>query len=353
MTTTEGILMYNGLHTVKNGSDLLPIQGKGALSHLYLLYDGSIYNHKQLCLRLHSHNIRTEELTPPEILLSLYHLYGDAFAGLLRGCFAMAILDTRARQLTLYRDPMGIRPLFYYKQQDLFLFASEIKGLLAHPQVSAATDLRGLHQIFSLGPAHLPGTTIYQGISEVRPGCSLTYGNGCIREARFWSLQARRHEESYEDTIDHAGYLLKNAIQQQYHRQASTCCLLSGGLDSSLVTAMVHVQKPAGYPLATYSFDFADSSRFFSANSFQPSLPVYLPSPFWLMTVLPWPIFLPRCYTFATRYPENTKWHLPENVQMKYSAVIPGIITGWHRHRPDSPGRRICLPGNCCYGTIF
>lgn len=270
MSSPDGILMGNLLITDESGSTIVPTQGKGALSHLYITMEDGIYNYDQLCSQLEGQNISTKNLSHPEILLYLYHLYGERFATILQGGFAIAIADTRLHKVVLFRDPLGVKPLFYHHEKERFLFASEIKGLLACPGVKATMDIQGMHQVFSLGPAHVPGTTMYQDIYEVRPGRCITYTRQGLSESTFWHLQATRHEENYEETIKHAGYLLTDAIHRQFHSEASPCCLLSGGLDSSLITALA--ENESKEKLKTFSFDFTDSSTYFSANSFQPSL---------------------------------------------------------------------------------
>lgn len=273
MTTSDGVLMYNALYTNQMSRKNVPTQGKGGLEHLHIVCDDGIYNYDELASQLESQNISARNMSRPDILLTLYHLYGERFATLLRGGYAIAIADVRLHKVVLFRDPMGVKPLFYHQQKDLFLFASEIKGIFAHPSVHASMDLRGMHQVFSLGPAHLPGATVYQDIHEVRPGKTIIYSQGRIIENTFWHLQASRHEESYEETVDHASHLLSEALHRQWNEDASQCCLLSGGLDSSVVTALANRENMNnGVPLTTYSFDFTDSSKYFSANDFQPSL---------------------------------------------------------------------------------
>lgn len=273
MTTPDGILMGNLLYTTEESKKVVPTQGKGSLSHLYITYEDGIYNYEQLRQQLEGQNISTRHLSNPEVLLTLYHLYGERFAGILRGGFAIAIADTHFRKVSLFRDPLGVKPLFYHAKDNRFLFSSEIKGILAHPDVSAHMDERGMQQIFSLGPAHVPGATPFRDIHEVRPGKCITYAGGKLSEFSFWHLQAVRHEESYEETIEHASFLLKDALQRQYHAENSNCCLLSGGLDSSVVTALAASESGASEgELKTYSFDFTDSKKYFSANDFQPSL---------------------------------------------------------------------------------
>ncbi len=273
MTTDDGILMYNGLYTNPHSRKNAPTQGKGDLSHLHIVCDDGIYNYDELQSQLERQQIAARELSRPEILLSLYRRYGEQFATLLRGSFAICIADTQLQKVILFRDPLGVKPLFYHQQDDLFLFASEIKGLFAHPQVHATMDLRGMHQVFSLGPAHCPGATVYKDIHEVRPGRTIVWHQGQITENTFWRLQAAPHDESYEETVEHAGFLLSDALHRQYHTDTAQCCLLSGGLDSSVVTALAHQENQGkDSPLITYSFDFTDSGKYFSANDFQPSL---------------------------------------------------------------------------------
>lgn len=273
MTTSDGILMGNCLYTDENSRNIVPTQGKGSLSHLYIVYEDGIYNYDQLCGQLEGQSISTKNLSRPEILLYLYHLYGERFTSILRGGYSIAIVDTHAHKVVLFRDPLGVKPLFYCREQEMFLFASEIKGILAHPKIAAKMDYRGMHQVFSLGPAHLPGTTPYENIHEVRPGRCITLTNGRLSENTFWHLQAIRHEESYEETIEHAKYLLTDAMHRQFHSESSWCCLLSGGLDSSVVTALAkHELGDDSAALKTYSFDFTESGKYFTSNSFQPSL---------------------------------------------------------------------------------
>ncbi len=272
MTTPDGIIMGNLLFTNDASKTMVPTQGPGALSHLYIVCEDGIYNYDQLRGQLEGQNISTKDLSNPEILLCLYHLYGERFASILQGGFAIAIADTHLHKVLLFRDHLGVKPLFYHQHRDTFVFASEIKGIFAYTGSPAVMDLRGMHQIFSLGPAHVPGSTPYQDVHEVRPGRCVTYANGRLSEYTYWHLQAARHDESYEETIEHARYLLTDATHRQFHRESANCCLLSGGLDSSVVTSLVHREMGDDAPLKTYSFDFTDSSKFFAANDFQPSL---------------------------------------------------------------------------------
>lgn len=228
-------------------------------------------------------------------------------------------------------------------------------------------DLRGMHQVFSLGPAHLPGATVYQDIHEVRPGKTIIFSQGRIIENTFWHLQAKRHEETYEETVDHVSHLLSESLHLQYHDDVAQCCLLSGGLDSSVVTALANRENMnQGTPLTTYSFDFTDSAKYFSANDFQPSLdrPYVIAmaehfhtnhtflecnskaqaslwdNRFSHTTVLVWQIF-PRLYSISvSRLPCTPRLPLPENVQTRFLrlSMVPQGAYVFCQHLPMDDG---------------
>lgn len=250
-------------------------QTTASFQHLTIKVSESIYNYDELRQRLRSHNVDVRHLTHSEILLRLFHYYGEKFASLLQGNFAIAITDTFHQKLYLFRDPIGVQPLFYTYTKETFLYCSYIKGLLAYPNLKLSLSLEGLRELLALGPAHVPGHTLYQDIYEVEPGHCLIFSKQHLSSSPFWTLEAKPHQETYEETIEHAGYLLKNCIHRQMLSLPEASCFLSGGLDSSLVAAMVDKEKKAANikePLETFSFDFSQSQSFFHANDYQPSL---------------------------------------------------------------------------------
>lgn len=248
---------------------------EASLKHLHIRADLGLYNYDQLIQRLRSHNVATDSLSHAQMLLHLFRLYGEKTAALLRGSFAFAILDEYHQKLYLFRDPMGVKPLFYHYTDGTLIYATEIKGILAYPGVKAKINLAGMNELLSMGPAHIPGNTIYQDIYEVRPGHVVIYSKDKLQTTAFWQLQCQTHRESYEETVEHASFLLRDAIHRQLDPDDNLCCFLSGGLDSSIVTALVQKELTAGGSpkiLPTFSFDFADSKKYFLANDFQPTL---------------------------------------------------------------------------------
>lgn len=235
-----------------------------------LMYDGFISNLPELRDELTQARVITKGLTQEELILCAFLQYGTDFVKKLSGAFALAIYDERNNRLYLFRDPLGLRPLFYTIQNQVLIFASEPKALLKYPGVEAVIDANGLNELLSMGPAHSPGQTVYRDIFELKPGHMLAYGKGRLYTERYHQFVIREHTDSYEDTLAHITELLDHSITVGASTNAPSASLLSGGLDSSVVSA--RLARLSDEPVTTYSFDFIGSSKYFQANSFQPSL---------------------------------------------------------------------------------
>ena len=181
----------------------------------------------------------------------------------LSGAFAFAIWDNE--KLVLCRDRVGIKPLFYTFKNDTLIFGSQPKELFAHPDVTPEIDTNSLREIFGLGPAHTPGNGVFKNIREVLPGHYMVFSKNGLESVKYWALQSLPHEDNFEETLEKTAFLVTDAIKR--HTTPDTCSLLSGGIDSSIVTAVASKYHPA---LSTFSFDFTGNDEHFSANSFQP-----------------------------------------------------------------------------------
>ncbi len=237
-----------------------------------LLMDGFISNLDDLILILNQANVITKDLSVEEILLCAFIRFGPMFAQKLSGGFAIAIYDEMANELFLFRDPLGLRPLFYYAMDKTLVFASEIKGLLAYPDITPTLDSEGLCELLSIGPARSVGNAVFKNIREVRPGCYLTFSSSLCEETRFHQFQLKPHTDSYEDTLSHVKDLLDRSFQSLTFCNSPFATLLSGGLDSSIVSAKLKETLAEEDSLHTYSFDFYGSKQFFQSNHFQPTL---------------------------------------------------------------------------------
>ena len=237
-----------------------------------IVYNGEIYNAAELKQDLQSRGCRFETTCDTEVILWGYVEYGMEIARKLNGIYAFAIWDGEKDTLFLCRDRMGVKPLFYAVQGDTLVFGSEPKALFAHPQVQPRADLDSFREIFGLGPARTPGCGVFCGLREVKPGCIVSYTGDRVREDPYWTLEARPHTDTYPQTVEKVSWLLRDAVKRQLVSDVPVCSFLSGGIDSTVVTAIACRELEAkGCTLNTFSFDFAHNDDCFQANAFQPT----------------------------------------------------------------------------------
>lgn len=239
------------------------IHERGGRGTVALSYNGEVYNFLALRGELESLGHRFDTRCDTEVVLRGYLQWGEGVARRLNGMFALAVWDADKEQLLLARDFMGVKPLYYQRLGEGVVFGSEPKAILAHPDVRARTDADGLREVFVL--ARTPGRTPYADIREVRPGEMLCFGREGMRSHIFWRLNAVAHEDDLPTTIDRTRDLLEAAVQRQIVSDVPLCTLLSGGLDSSAITAIAHASTSArGQPMRTFSVDFAGQGEAFA-----------------------------------------------------------------------------------------
>ena len=239
-----------------------------------IVYNGELYNTEDIRKKLLERGHTFRSYSDTEVLLMSYVEWGPDCVEHFNGIFAFAIWDEAKRTLFMSRDRLGVKPLFYSRKGSSFVFGSELKALLAHPDVSHAVDADGLAEIFSIGPARTPGHGVFRDISELRAGYSLIATRDNLRVYPYWKLESRPHEDDLETTIDKVRELLVDTVTRQLVSDVPVCTFLSGGLDSSAVSAIAaRSYQSSGKPaLHTYSIDFVDMAKHFQANSFQTSL---------------------------------------------------------------------------------
>lgn len=256
---------------LKNGSQPMTRSLGSQLYHI--VYNGEIYNMKALRQSLFARDVIPKTSSDTEVILLSYLTFGEEFISKLDGIFAFAIYDEFHKTITLCRDSFGVKPLFYTVSDDTLIFSSELKGLFCFPGVKARIDKNGLNEIFGIGPARTPGSGVFAQIHELKPGTCLTCSPFGLFTHTYFRLQSRPHEDTYEDTIEKTRFLITDAIKRQMVSDVPVCTFLSGGVDSSLVSAVCAKELAAqGQTLTTYSFDFTDNDKYFQANSFQPSM---------------------------------------------------------------------------------
>jgi len=237
-----------------------------------LVYNGELYNTAELRRELEGLGHRFLGHSDTEVVLHAYAQFGSGCTDRFNGIFAFAVWEKKRRRLFLARDRIGVKPLFYCCQGDSLVFASEIKTILACPWVLPCLDREGAAQLLLLGPGRLPGSGVFQGVFELEPGCRGYFENGKWTVERYWRLRDREHRDSLEHTVETVRSLVTDAIRRQMVSDVPIGTFLSGGLDSSIITAVCAGElEKKGQTLKTFSVDYADNARYFQANKFQPN----------------------------------------------------------------------------------
>ena len=188
----------------------------------------------------------------------------------INGGFAIALYERKDKKLTLFRDHAGVKPLFYAFYDGFLIFASEIKAILKFEGFRACLDSKGLSEIFALGPARIPNSGVFKNVYSVVPGHFVVFDRRKVKNEKFWDVRNLANTKGFKETVDDISYLLRDAVKIQSKTDDFLCTFLSGGIDSSIVTALV--AKEQNHKLSTFSFDFVDNDVNFISNSFQPEL---------------------------------------------------------------------------------
>ncbi len=262
-----------------------------------IVYNGEIYNTDELLPELKKAGYTFETTSDTEVILYAYMYYGPDFVSRLNGIFAFAIWDGSTQSLHLYRDRAGTKPLFYSlsknaSQDTTLIFGSEPKALFCHPAITPRINADSLREVLGIGPARTSGNGVFCNVNEVIPGHYITFsrrelshlhydssysrhttfsGDLQVTDHTYWDLTSRPHEDSYAKTVETVSFLVRDAVQRQMVSDVPVCTFLSGGIDSSIVTAIAaNYMKAQGETLNTFSFDFTENDIYFQSNSFQP-----------------------------------------------------------------------------------
>lgn len=228
-------------------------------------FDGVLLNARELAgeLRARGHELREE--SDAEVVLRAYVQWGHDCVQRLDGFFAFGIWDDNCQRLLLARDRVGAKPLFYALRGSGVVFGSELKALLAHPEVDIEVGPDGMAEILTF--VRTPGSGVYRGVREVRPAHVVVCGEAGARETRYWCPAAAPHGDDLSATVRRVRSLVEEATARQLATDAPVAALLSGGLDSSLLAALASERlRACGAEVDTYSIDFQDGERLFHAD---------------------------------------------------------------------------------------
>lgn len=237
-----------------------------------IVYNGEIYNFYELREELLENGMYLESNSDTEMILKAYMLWGVDCVYHLNGIFAFAIWDKKMERLYLARDRFGVKPLFYTMWEDNFIFGSEIKALFEFPGVEPCVTSYGIAQVFGLGPARIPGSGVFKDIHELKAANFLICTRDGIRTKEYWRLENKEHTDDVESTIQRVKEIVVDTVEHQLISDMPLGTMLSGGLDSSITTAIAALRyAKKENPLKTFSVDYVDNDKNFVKSDFQPN----------------------------------------------------------------------------------
>ena len=237
-----------------------------------IIYNGELYNTPELRTELMSRGHEFVGHSDTEVLLHAYLEWKtDAFSRL-NGIFAFAIWEKRERRLTLCRDRLGVKPLFFAPIRNGLTFGSTIDTVLCHPEIEPALDEDGLRTLLLLGPARPPESGVFRQIKSLLPGHFAVLTPENFTDHVYWQLEAHEHEDDLPTTIERTHELICDAARRQLVSDVPLACFLSGGLDSSILSMLAAKDYAArGETLHTWSVDYRDNDKYFTKSIFQPN----------------------------------------------------------------------------------
>ena len=227
---------------------------------IHVVFNGELYNYHDLRKQLQHRGHLFNSESDTECLVHSYEDHGRGLVESLRGMFSFAIWDNNTRTLTLGRDRLGLKPLYYYRDSEKFVFGSELKAIFAHPDVKGVLDIKSVDAYFCLGmvPGH---RSIYQNIRKMQPAHTMAVDfHGRVDSAQYWSYEP--HVDSAlteEQWLEKASSKIEDAVRSHLVSDVPVGAFLSGGIDSTVIASVA--AEISGTPLQTFSIGFSDSAR--------------------------------------------------------------------------------------------
>lgn len=237
-----------------------------------LVYNGELYNTQELRRELQGAGHRFSSHGDTQVVLHAFLEWGERCVERFNGIFAFAIWDENQKQLFLARDRMGVKPLYYAKTDGWFLFGSELKALFASGKLAPVLEREGIAEVMLLGPGHTPGCGVFRGVSELPSAHCARLDRGGLRVWRYWALRDKPFTDTFAQAVERVRHLVVDAIERQLVSDVPVCTFLSGGLDSSIISAVAdRVFSARGERLHTFTVTYKDNDRYFQKSKFQPN----------------------------------------------------------------------------------
>ena len=255
---------------IENGAQPMEAEYEG--ERYTIVYNGELYNTEEIRRELEALGEVFSGHSDTEVVLKAYIRWKKDCLSRFNGIFAFAVWEKKGRRIFFARDRMGVKPFFYSFRNETFVFGSEIKALLEYPGVEPVIDRNGIAELLFVGPGRTPGCGVFRDISELKPGQCGTFSADGLHIETYWRLKDRIHTDSFEETAERVRFLVTDAIRRQLVSDVPIGTFLSGGLDSSIISAVAadHFRKQ-GERLDTFSVTYTDNQKYFRTSRFQPT----------------------------------------------------------------------------------
>ncbi len=268
----NAILLHSRLAVIDPKKGKQPMTTVHNNIHYTICYNGELYNTNELKHKLKSEGVTFETESDTEVVLKAYIRWGKKSLDLFNGIFAFVIFSPEKRELFVARDKMGVKPFFYAERKGSFIFASEIKTLLCHPDIEPEIDSTGIAELIFIGPGRTPGCGVFKNIFELKPGFCGLFSDLDFKEQQYFKLTDKENCDSIEEIIEKVRFLVTDAVEKQLVSDVPIGTFLSGGLDSSIISSVAakHFAKK-GKRLKTFSLTYKDNDKHFKSSRFQPT----------------------------------------------------------------------------------
>jgi asparagine synthase (glutamine-hydrolysing) len=237
-----------------------------------ITYDGEIYNKEEIIDDLLSRGNYLDSIDDEEVLLKGYIMWQEGILKKIEGVFSIGIWEVESKKLFLARDPIGAKSLYYSILKDGIIFANHIKYLFKNDEVKPEVTYEGISELLALGPSRRGDSAIFKNISQLKPGHYMEYSSNYCRIFKYEDFEAYENKEDFQNIADNIRELVIDSVLRQYGGDTDACTLLSGGLDSSIVTTIIsEAVQDEGKKLRTFSVDYDGNDVYFKSNDFQPN----------------------------------------------------------------------------------
>lgn len=237
-----------------------------------ICYNGELYNTDEIKKELASLGCVFKTRGDTEVILLAFIEWGEKCLDKFNGIFAFAVWDSKEETLFFARDPMGVKPFFYSTENGGFIFASSVPALLCHDEVSSEINLASIAEIMLIGPGRTPGISVFPKILELPRAFCGTFSRGGLQIHEYFKLKDAPHTDTFEKTVSKTRFLVRDAIERQMVSDVPIGAFLSGGLDSSIISAVAaEKMSEHGKTLDTFSVFYRDNEKYFKPSHFQPN----------------------------------------------------------------------------------